>query len=136
MAADTKHLEFLQAAIARMAGHSFLVKGWTVTLTTAIMGLAVRDGGRDLTLIGLLPVLVFALLDAYYLALERGFRERFKAAAEVYLAGGPPDFDMSSGFKAAALFDALRRPVVLLLHGLLVLVLIGTWLLLGRGGGL
>ncbi len=28
-----KHLEFIQAAINRMAGNSFLLKGWTVTLS-------------------------------------------------------------------------------------------------------
>jgi len=131
MAIDSKHLEFLQAAITRMAGNSFLVKGWTVTLTTAIIGLAVKDGGRAIAALGLLPVAMFALLDAFYLALERGFRNRFRIAARTYVNGDPPDFDMSTGFTAAALLAALLRPPVLWLHGLLALVLIGTWLMLG-----
>jgi hypothetical protein len=130
--ADSKHLEFLQAAITRMAGNSSLVKGWSITLTTAIVGLAVKEGGRDFVLIGLLPVLVFALLDAFYLALEKGFRDRFKIAAATYVAGDSPDFDMSSGFTTAALFKAICRPAVFLVHGLLVIVLVATYLLLCR----
>ncbi len=40
---STKHLEMLQAAITRIAGYSFVAKGWSVTLATAILGLACCD---------------------------------------------------------------------------------------------
>src|SRR4051812_1017260 len=108
--ADSKHLEFLQAAIARMAGNSFLLKGWSITLAAAILGLAVKEGGADFALIGLLTVLVFAVVDAYYLALERGFRARFKTVAKTYVEGRVPDFEMSPNFTVGALFQALGRP--------------------------
>lgn len=32
-----KHLEFIQSIINRMAGHSFLLKGWGVTLSDIIL---------------------------------------------------------------------------------------------------
>ncbi len=34
-----KHLEFVQAVIARQAANSFLLKGWSVTLATALVAL-------------------------------------------------------------------------------------------------
>jgi hypothetical protein len=47
--ASTKHLEMLQAAIARMASHSFVAKGWSVTLATAMLGLAAIRSSRSRT---------------------------------------------------------------------------------------
>jgi hypothetical protein len=132
--ADSKHLDYLQAVVTRLAGNSFLLKGWSITLTTAIIGLAVKEGGPAFALLGLVPVVVFGLLDAYYLALEKGFRDRFKIAAATYVAGDPPDFDMSSGFTAGALFAAILRPAVFLLHGVLAAVLVAVFLLLCHAG--
>ena len=131
--ADTKHLEFLQAAISRMAANSFLAKGWSVTLVTALLALAIKDGRHYFTLVAILPVIVFAILDAYYLALERGFRRRFKAAVEAYAAGIAPDFNMSPDFKLEGLVVALFRPAVLLPHGLLALLLIVAYYLVCHG---
>jgi len=31
-----KHLELIQAVITRMAGNSFLIRGWSVTLVSAL----------------------------------------------------------------------------------------------------
>ena len=128
--ADTKHLEFLQAVITRLAGNSFLIKGWSVTLTTAIIGFAVKDAGPGFALVGLAPVAVFALLDAYYLGLEKAFRDRFDIAAAAYVAGEPPDFDMSSRFGIGSFFRAVGWPAVLGLHGLLGVLLVATYILL------
>lgn len=130
--ADTKHLEFLQAVITRLAGNSFLIKGWSVTLTTAIVGLAAKDGGPEFALVGLVPVAIFGLLDAYYLALERSFRKLFEKAAENYVAGKTPDFLMSSDFKWLDYLAALKGPAVWLFHGLLAAVLLAAYLLLCR----
>jgi hypothetical protein len=41
-----EHLEFLQAAINRMAGNLFLLKGWTITLIAALFALAAKDTTR------------------------------------------------------------------------------------------
>jgi hypothetical protein len=70
----TKHLEFIQAAISRMASNSFLLKGWTVTLTAGLFALAAKDAKPAFAVIALLPALAFWGLDAYYLRCERLFR--------------------------------------------------------------
>jgi len=69
-----KHLEFLQGAINRMAGNLFLLKGWTITLIAALFALSAKDSNKAYVLIAYFPVIVFWILDAYFLSQERRFR--------------------------------------------------------------
>ena len=71
MDAKLKHLEFIQGVINRMASNSFLLKGWNVVLVSALLVLITREGGSDLALIALAPVIMFWGLDAYFLWQER-----------------------------------------------------------------
>ena len=38
-----KHLEFIQNVISRMNSNSFMIKGWCVTLVSALFALAAKD---------------------------------------------------------------------------------------------
>lgn len=69
-----KHLEFIQAVINRMANHSFLIKGWTITLIVALFALSSRNSDKNYIMIAFLSVIVFWILDSYYLSRERRFR--------------------------------------------------------------
>lgn len=69
-----KHLEFIQAAIARQASHSFAAKGWSVTVCTAGFFYAVTQKSIWLAVISAIPWILFAFLDAYYLRNERAYR--------------------------------------------------------------
>lgn len=69
-----KYLDFLQSAISRMASNSFLIKGWSVALGTAVLGFSVKESNSFLALIAAIPAAFFWALDAYYLALETSFR--------------------------------------------------------------
>jgi len=40
----TEHLKLIQAVIARMAGNSFLLKGWNVTVSAALFAIVAREG--------------------------------------------------------------------------------------------
>ena len=72
-----KHLEMLQAIINRLAGNSFLLKGWCVTLVSAILALAAKDSNTDFILVAYYPVLMFWILDGYFLRQERLFRKLY-----------------------------------------------------------
>lgn len=72
-----KHIELIQGVINRMAGNSFLLKGWCVTLVAALFALAAQGANQWYALVGLLPALVFWGLDAYYLRQERLFRKLY-----------------------------------------------------------
>ena len=38
-----KHLEMIQTIIARLATNSFAVKGWSITLASALLALTFKD---------------------------------------------------------------------------------------------
>jgi hypothetical protein len=78
---NLEHLKMIQAIIARLAGNSFLIKGWTVTLVAGLNVLAKTDSDRSFALIAVAIIGVFALLDAYYLALERRYVALYRTEA-------------------------------------------------------
>src|SRR4051812_11241604 len=41
-----KHMEMIQAAIARHGSNWFVVKGWAITVTTALVGIAEQEDPR------------------------------------------------------------------------------------------
>jgi len=77
-----KRLDHLQGIVQRLAGNSFLIKGWAITLATAILGFAVKDPGTTarLAFLAVVPTLIFWGLDAYYLAVERGMRNLYNTS--------------------------------------------------------
>ena len=72
-----KHLEIMQGMIQRLAENSRSCKVWCVTLVSAILVLVARTGDAEHALIALAPTALFYVLDAYYLALERRFRNSY-----------------------------------------------------------
>lgn len=78
--AELKRLEFIQQIITRMANNSFLLKGWSLTISTAIVGLASKNEEIAGDYFMLLPVILFWYLDAYYLSQERAFRKLYEKA--------------------------------------------------------
>jgi hypothetical protein len=75
------HLGFLQGVISRMGTNSFLLKGWSVTLVAAIFALSAKDADHRFVLLSYFPVIVFWILDAYFLHQERLFRKLFEEVA-------------------------------------------------------
>ena len=87
------HLEIIQGVIQRMAENSRSCKVWCVTLVAAILVLVARTGSANHALIALVPTAALLILDAYYLALERAFRDSYTAFVGKLHAGDlrPPD---------------------------------------------
>lgn len=69
-----KHLEFIQATITRMNQNSFQIKGWMITIISALLALYASGGNTIYIFIAIVPAIVFWFLDAYYLQQERKFR--------------------------------------------------------------
>lgn len=81
-----KHLEFIQEVVKRLSGNSFLLKGWSITLVVAIITLAISGGDiadinkhQKIYLISTAfsLVIIFWILDAYYLSQERAYRSLY-----------------------------------------------------------
>jgi len=73
MEAKLKHLDYIQAAIARMATNSFLFKGWAITIAAGLAAFAAVESRTALLVLALVSTAMFWGLDGYYLWLERGF---------------------------------------------------------------
>lgn len=88
-----KHLDYLQAVIARMANNSFLFKGWAITLASALVGLGAVESQRPLLVIALMATLLFWRLDGYHLWLEKGFIQLYQMVARKH--NSEIDFNMT-----------------------------------------
>jgi len=74
-----KHLELCQNVVTRMAGNSFFLKGWAVTITSAIFAISsVEKIGHGIFIV-IIPILIFWFLDSYYLRQERLYRKLYDA---------------------------------------------------------
>jgi hypothetical protein len=73
------YLTILQGVITRMASNSAGAKSWCVGLVSAIVVVIADKGSPAYVWIALLPIVLFCFLDAYYLGLERLFREIYNA---------------------------------------------------------
>lgn len=72
-----QYLQMLQSIIERMAANSANCKTWMVSIVTAFLALVgTLSSLNGWILLGVLPVILFWFLDAYYLKIERGFRNR------------------------------------------------------------
>lgn len=76
------HLAGLQSTVSRLAGNSAQCKTWAVTLTAALLVLTLEKGIGVAMPVAALPIFIFALLDAYYLSLERRTRNLYVAFAD------------------------------------------------------
>lgn len=76
-----KHLEFIQNIITRMNLNSFLIKGWTITLVSALFALAANDTNMDYVIVSYIAIPVFWFLDGFYISQERQYRDLYKSVA-------------------------------------------------------
>ena len=77
-----KHLEMVEAIIERMAKNCFQLKGWAMTLVAIVGSLAAKDTDKRFIILAFIPIIVFWLLDAYYLQQERRYKALYREIAE------------------------------------------------------
>lgn len=133
-----EHLKLIQGVINRMAQVSFIIKGWTLTISVAVLGFTVSSSEGAIGILGLIPIVLFWGLDAYYLKQERLYRKLYTKVRE-------QDAKIPSYSMDTTLFDTeigswwatLKRPTLIYLHLILVLMMIAislTVILTTKGG--
>lgn len=104
-----KHLEFVQGVVNRLSTNSFLLKGWSVVIISALFALSAKDADVNFARLAFIPALVFWGLDAYFLALERNYRKLFNRVRLLLpeKIDFTMDLDIVNGWRdwAAALFS-------------------------------
>lgn len=77
MDSKLKHLDFIQGVINRLSTNSFLLKGWSVVLVSALFALSAKDSEVSFVLLAYIPATVFWGLDGYFIAVERTYRKLY-----------------------------------------------------------
>ncbi len=128
MASET-HLQMIQNVISRLAGQSTTIKGWCVTVTAALLGFGTTSTTPAIAAIAIYVVCAFAVLDAYYLTLERAYRTLYQQTTTDQADAWTMQITRPTITQVGT---ALRSPVILLLYGssLLAAASVGLYLLL------
>ena len=69
------YLNILQGIITRLASNSANCKTWCISLVSAILVVIADKNKPNYAWIALIPIVLFFLLDSYYLGQERSFRD-------------------------------------------------------------
>lgn len=120
-----QHLSFIQGVITRMNSNSFSMKGWMVAIVSALAAVYASDAanpcGYIYFAIAIPVVLIFCGLDAYYLKMEKQYRDLYN---EVLANPETTDFNMNaSGFKRT-LWQAFCSPSVWILYMFVIVLLV------------
>ncbi len=120
-----KHLEFIQGVINRLSTNSFLLKGWSVLLVSALFALSTQASNKSFVLLAYIPAIIFWGLDGYFLRQERLYRElynvvRKKAEDDVDFTMSTSDVSTRAGGWTQATFSKTLIPF----HGVLLLAII------------
>lgn len=71
------HLSIIQNVIQRMAANSAACKTWCITLVSAVLVMIADKGKVEYIYLALFPIVTFAVLDIYYLGLEKAFQNSY-----------------------------------------------------------
>jgi len=89
-----KEIDIIQDIIKRMAFNSFMIKGWAITLV--VVTLLLKGTEKYQVWIAFIPLVVFWLLDAYFLRHERMYRKLYKWVINNRLKTEEYLFDMNA----------------------------------------
>lgn len=134
--AKLKHLEFIQAVIARMSTSSFLFKGWAITIAAGLSAFAATStsGVLRVALVGaIFSSVLFWGLDGYYLWIERKYVGLYKKVAAT--PASKVDFSMvpDNPKPFGKWVRTCRRPHLVFFYGLIVIgEVVGLLLIKGK----
>ena len=128
-----EYLQMLQEPICRMSTISAIFKGFAATIVAGIS--AISYASTNIWVLGLsfLPVLAFAILDVYYLKLERKFRflfdqvrmDKHEINFSMKLTNDPLEIISAK----ARTWDCIKSPSIYLFYPLMLLILVVVFVL-------
>jgi small-conductance mechanosensitive channel len=122
-----KHLEFIQQNISRMAGNLFYLRGWIITLIAGVLVfLTQKDAGLFPFVFLILAIIIFWGYDAYFLGLERKYRNLYDEVRK--MEESKIDFSMSISkfnvFKKNSMFYCAFSSTLIFFYGPLLLAVL------------
>lgn len=119
------HLEMIQGVINRLSHNSFLLKGWSVILVSAMFALAAKDTKLVFIYLAYFPAISFWGLDGYFLHQERLFRALFDHVRA--LDKDEIDFSMNTSIvkdKVLSWHAVTLSKTLIVFHGVIIVTII------------
>lgn len=118
------HLAMIQGVVNRLAQSSFLLKGWSVVLVSALLVFAANSSEPLVLYIALLPAIVFWALDGYFLWQERSFRALYDHVRVQEEASLDYGLDTKSAPNRSPYRQAVFSRTIALFHGAVLATII------------
>lgn len=132
-----KHLEFIQNVITRMNTNSFQIKGWNVTIVSAILAIFASTKNIYFLLSAIFPSVIFWFLDTYYLMQERKFRGLYNDVAgisdnpkSIKLFAMPPDLYTKDTDKKYSFWNVFWSTTIWKLYLSIIILLVAFFIYL------
>lgn len=119
------HLEMIQGVVNRLSHNSFLLKGWSVVLISAMFALAAKDSQILFVYLAYFPAIVFWGLDGYFLHQEKCFRALYDAVRQ--MTDEDIDFSMDTSVvkdKAGSWSGVVLSKTLVAFHGVILISII------------
>jgi type IV secretory pathway VirB3-like protein len=121
-----KELEAIQGIISRKSSHSFLIKGWAISLVFATF-LFNAEGNQ--ILLAIFPLLVLWFLDAFFTRDVRMYKLLHKWVSENRLKKQTYFFNLNpeKRFKkqTPSILSIMFSPQIFFLYGIMILLVVG-----------
>lgn len=125
MEAKLKHLDMIQGVINRMANNSFLLKGWSVVLVSALFALAAKDSNKLYIYLAYFPTIAFWVLDGYFLWQEKLYRKLYDKVRNTDDSKIDFSMDTSSLIKQVSTWsEVVFSKTLSIFHGVIVLTIL------------
>lgn len=106
------HLSITQAVIQRMATNSSSCKAWCITVVSAILVIVADKGKSQYALLAIIPNILFLVLDAYYLSLEKMFRNSYNDFIKKLHDNEITSYDLFAVVPKGSLFNTFLKSIL------------------------
>jgi hypothetical protein len=124
-----EHLKMIGAVIDRMNRSSNTIKGFCIPTFSAVLVYGLREHCIEIQVFLIVLVLVFAIIDMYYLWQERLFQRLYKAT--IHRVTTDYSMDKTRYKREVSKLSLLRSPSICLLYGPLLAVAFAGVLIVG-----
>ena len=118
------YLQMIQEPIGRMSTASAIFKGFAATIVAGIAALSYSEVNTWVLGLSFVPVLLFALLDIYYLKLEKKYRYLYE---QVRTDEHEVDFSMKltrdNKVAKTRIWDCIKSPSIWLFYPAMIAIL-------------
>ena len=122
------HLQMIQGVVDRMGGNLFYLKGWAVTLLAALFAISTSNAqliGKWSPALIVVLLLLFWVLDGYFLSLERCFRDLYDKVRK--MNEEDIDFSMNIGefikLRSRSPLRTMFRPTLVGFYGVILIAM-------------